>query len=91
MKIIALRPVLYLAHQYKTGDELPVNDQSMIEAWLQAGSAKQVEDDQPEPKKAAKARPAAAQAGVTGTSSDGDPDAMPGRVPKTTGRKKSAK
>lgn len=42
--LIALRPVLYLAHQYKAGDELPVNNPEMIEAWLEAKSAKWKED-----------------------------------------------
>lgn len=89
MKVIALRPVLYLAHQYKAGDELPASDQGMVDAWLEAESAKVVEDDhKPEKKKAAKAKPAAAQAGMPGESMDGDPDAMIGRVPKTPARKK---
>ena len=39
MKLKALRPVLYLAHQYDRGDELPVNNPDMVEAWLEAGSA----------------------------------------------------
>jgi len=37
--LTALRPILYLARQYKVGDSLPVNNQEMVEAWIEAGSA----------------------------------------------------
>ena len=47
-ELIALRPVLYHAHQYSTGESLPVNDQEMTELWLKAGTAMWKEDE-PEP------------------------------------------
>lgn len=37
--LTALRPILYLARQYKVGDPLPVNNTEMVEAWIEAGSA----------------------------------------------------
>lgn len=37
--LVALRPILYLARQYKAGDSLPVNNTEMAEAWIGAGSA----------------------------------------------------
>ena len=37
--LIAMRPILYLAKQYKAGDKLPVNNQEMVSAWIEAGSA----------------------------------------------------
>lgn len=37
--LTALRPILYLARQYKAGDSLPVNNPEMVEAWIEAGSA----------------------------------------------------
>lgn len=37
--LTALRPVLYLARQFKAGDSLPVNNTEMVEAWIAAGSA----------------------------------------------------
>ncbi len=37
--LTALRPILYLARQYKAGDSLPVNNPEMVEAWIAAGSA----------------------------------------------------
>ncbi len=84
-KLIALRPVLYLSHQYEAGEELPASDATMVDAWLEAESAKWEEDAQ-EAKKAPKAKAAAATAGVTGLSSDGDPEAMAGRITTTPER-----
>lgn len=37
--LIATRPILYLAKQYKAGEKLPVNNQEMVDAWIEAGSA----------------------------------------------------
>lgn len=44
-KLIAQRPVLYLANQYKAGDALPQNNQEMVELWVKYGSAAYVDDD----------------------------------------------
>ena len=37
--LTALRPILYLARQYKAGESLPVNNTEMVKAWIAAGSA----------------------------------------------------
>lgn len=85
MKLIALRPVLHHAHQYDTGESLPVNDQEMTDLWLKAGTAMWREDDEPEPQ-AAQAIPATAVAGMPGMSSAGT-DGLIGRIPETPERK----
>ena len=38
-KLIAKKPILHLANQYKPGDELPQNDQEMVELWIKYESA----------------------------------------------------
>ena len=87
MKILATRSVLYRSTQYRAGDVLPADNVIMVEAWLNAGSAVKVEDE--ETRDVPKAIPVAPPEGKAGTSSDGDPEARVGRVPKT-GRKKKA-
>lgn len=37
--LVATRPILYLAKQYKAGERLPVSNQEMVAAWIEAGSA----------------------------------------------------
>jgi len=88
MKLIALRPVLYLAHQYRTGDELPVNNPVMTAAWLDAESAEWQEDDASETPAptVTKAEPAAAEPGIEGRSDGGN--VLQGKVPETPERKK---
>lgn len=78
-KLIAKRPILYLAHQYKIGDELPQKS-NMEEAWIETESAAWEEDQVAE--KTKKARSVVAQPGISGKSSDGDPNALIGRVSK---------
>jgi hypothetical protein len=89
MILKATRPVLLCNTQYRAGDTLPADNELMVEAWLEAGSAAWVDDEEPVPEKPAKAKPASATAGMPGLSSDGDPDALIGRVP-TRGRKKKS-
>lgn len=38
-KLIAKRPVLYMGLIYQVGDRLPAQNQIMVDAWLNAGSA----------------------------------------------------
>lgn len=87
MKLIALRPVLYLAHQYDTGDCLPVNDQEMTDLWIKAGTAMWENDDEPEPQPA-QAIPVTAVSGMPGMS-DAGTDGLIGRIPETPERKTS--
>lgn len=89
-KLLALRPILYLAHQYKIGEELPQENEELVSDWLEAGSAAWIDDetDWEEfvklyfPQGAAKARSVTAQPGATGQSSDGNQDPLAGRLPK---------
>lgn len=90
MKLKALRPVLYLAHQYDMGDELPVNNPDMVEAWLEAGSAEWRVEEIPMGSSATKAIPAAALAGQPGISERGVEGDLTGRIPETPERKKPA-
>ena len=46
MRLIAKVPILYFAHLYEVGDELPLQNQTMIDAWLEAGTAERLEDGQ---------------------------------------------
>lgn len=85
MKLIALRPVLYHAHQYDTGECLPVNDQEMTDLWLKAGTAMWRKEDEPEPQ-AAQAIPVTSIAGMPGMS-DAGTDGLIGRIPETPERK----
>lgn len=87
-KFVARMPVLYLAHQYSAGDELPTNNQTMMEAWIASGAAAWVEETT---STSAKAKPATAPSGMFGISSDGDPDALVGRITPTEARKTAKK
>ena len=44
-RLIATYPILYLATQYAIGDEIPASNPKMVEAWLNAGTAKWQEDE----------------------------------------------
>lgn len=37
--LVATRPILYLAKWYAAGEQLPLNNQEMAAAWIEAGSA----------------------------------------------------
>lgn len=39
-RLIAKRKILYLSKEYQLGEELPASDPNIVEAWLQAGSAR---------------------------------------------------
>lgn len=40
MRLMALYPILFESHQYKVGDSLPASNKGMVQAWLDAGTAK---------------------------------------------------
>ena len=86
MILKAKLPVLYASRQYRPGDTLPVTNALLVDAWLESGAAQWV-DDEDKPRKAPTAKPAAAEAGLPGRSSDGDPEALVGKVPKRGRRK----
>ena len=78
MELVATYPILYRSHQYEVGDSLPADDESMVQAWLDAGTAVWT--------------PATATAGLAGESKNGEtPENVVGRVPKTPTRSKGAK
>lgn len=81
MILTAKLPVLYASRQYRPGDTLPVTNARLVDAWLESGAA-QWADDEDKPRKAPKAKQATAEAGLPGKSSDGDPEALVGKVPK---------
>ena len=89
MSLRAKLPILYKSQQYRVGDTLPATDDRMIAAWIKAGSAFWDEVDVPE--KAPKAQVVTAEAGLPGKSSDGDPEALVGKVPKRAPRKRAIK
>lgn len=86
MKLIATYPILYQSRQYKVGEELPANNEEMVNAWTDAETAVWMEDQEPAPK----ANPVTAQAGLPGSSvgTESDDDNLVGVVPKTPARKK---
>lgn len=88
MELVATYPILYRSHQCEVGDSLPADDESMVQAWLDAGTAVWSEGKQEK----AKATPATATAGLAGESKNGEtPENVVGRVPKTPTRSKGAK
>ena len=68
MELVATYPILYRSHQYEVGDSLPADDESMVQAWLDAGTAVWSEGKQEK----AKATPATATAGLAGESKNGE-------------------
>lgn len=44
-KLTAKRPILYGGRMYEAGDVLPAQDQRMVTAWLEAGSAEVIGSD----------------------------------------------
>ena len=82
MILKAKLPVLYASRQYRPGDTLPVTNALLVDAWLESGAAQWVDDEDTPTKKAPKAKPVTAEAGLPGKSSDGDPEALVGKVPK---------
>ena len=88
MTLRAMLPILYRSTQYEIGSTLPADDARTVEAWLEAGSAKWLSDEEAAPAPKAKAK--TAQPGLTGKSSDGDPEALVGRVTDTPQRRKRA-
>ena len=87
----ACTPILFRSTLYGVGDSLPVDDQSMVAAWIEAGSAKWSDDEETKIAPAI-AKSVTAQPGMPGLSSDGDPEALIGRVPerpKRSTRKKT--
>jgi hypothetical protein len=86
MRLVALRPILYLAKQYKAGDELPANDQEMVKLWKAAGTATWKEEEVQE--KVAKATTQTAPPGAAGMSTDGNEEDLAGKITETPERER---
>ena len=87
-KLVAMYPILYQSRQYKVGEILPANNHEMVEAWLEAGTAKWIAD---ETNNKAMAQPRTAEPGLPGEaalSESEDGDNLVGKVPKNSSRKK---
>jgi len=87
MILVAMRSVLYRSTQYEVGEALPADNQAMVSAWLEAGSAVWKDEDE-ETAPPPKAKRVTAPPGTQGISSDGDPEARVGRIPDKPERKK---
>ena len=88
-RLTAQTSILFESKMYKPGDELPVKNPAMVEAWLEAGTAVLIDDEQK--KTPAKARTRTAdpgQPGVAVHSESEDGENVVGKVPKTNSRKK---
>ena len=87
-ELIAQMPILYHSRQFQAGDVLPVNDEVMVEAWLESGAAAYVEVPTEKP---AKAKPMTAEPGQFGQAVNSETENgedLIGKVPKTKARKK---
>ena len=98
VKLIAKYPILYLSKQYDIGDELVANNPEMVKAWLDAGTAEWVEDEEfvsdgttdeksEEELSPATATPVVAEAGLAGDAVGAETDEnLVGKIPKTPAR-----
>lgn len=101
-KLIANNYILYLSHQYKPGDELPPNNQEMVEAWIEANTAhwegdsaeespednNQIEDNiQDKEVTDVEAKLVTAEPGMAGIDSTTGEDVLIGKVEKGKGKK----
>lgn len=87
-RLVATAAILYQSKLYAPGDELPANNSSMVDAWLEAGTAVWTEE---ESNIAPKARLATAEPGLPGSAINSESengDNLIGKVPKTSARKK---
>jgi len=94
-KLIAKYPILHLSKQYDIGDELVANNPEMVSAWIEAGTAEWVEDEESasdsttdekseEKLPPAKAIPVVAEAGLAGDAVGSETDEnLVGKIPKT--------
>ena len=97
-KLIAKYPILYLSKQYDIGEELVANNPEMVKAWLDAGTAEWVEDEESvsdgttdekseEKLPPATATPVVAEAGLAGDAVGAETDEnLVGKIPKTPAR-----
>lgn len=88
-KLTAQSHILFESRMYAPGEELPTKDAGMIEAWVSAGTAVWLSDEDTQP--AALAVPATAEPGAPGevvASESENGENLVGKIPKTGARKK---
>ena len=51
MRLVAKSPILYRSKQYKIGEQLPADNQAMVDAWLEAESAEWIDETKDAPEK----------------------------------------
>lgn len=86
--LVAQVYILYLAHHYRPGEEIPANDLDMVKAWLEAGSVQWVPISE---FARDKAYPMTAIDGMYGTATCSDSDDginIVGRVPINSARQR---
>ena len=86
--LVAQVYILYLAHHYKPGEEIPASDTDMVKAWLEAGSVQWVPISE---FARDKAYPMTAIDGMYGTATCSDSDDginIVGRVPINSARQR---
>lgn len=86
--LVAQVYILYLAHHYRPGEEIPANDLDMVKAWLEAGSVQWVPISE---FMRDKAYPMTAIDGMYGTATCSDSDDginIVGRVPINSARQR---
>lgn len=83
---IAQTYILYNSTQYKPGDELPANDPEMLAAWLEAGTAKWLDETVVNSMKAQSATALVGMYGTAVSSDSGDGEDLVGRVPHNSAR-----
>ena len=94
-KLTAKQSILFESKIYAPGDSLPTKNASMVEAWLEAGTAVWIDEKEIEiiekSKTTGKARPRTAEPGLPGVavaSESENGENLVGKVPKTAGRKR---
>lgn len=88
-KLVAVSTILLDTKIYEIGEALPANNQAMVDAWVEAGTAVWKDTDEETTKVKAKAR--SAEPGLSGkavVSESEDGEDLVGKVPKTAARKK---
>lgn len=83
---IAQTYILYNSTQYKPGDVLPANDPEMLAAWLEAGTAKWLDETVVNSMKAQSVTALAGMYGTAVSSDSEDGEDLVGRVPHNSVR-----
>lgn len=84
-KLTAARTVLHLNRLYQPGEELPQHDASLVDAWLEAGSAIYEEAPQ-EPPQENQQQQEPPQEATQQTDASGDKEPDPAAKPPTDGK-----